>query len=289
MRSCPFSLVAWAVLVLCGPQPANSSAEPEYPLTKDNGPWLVVVKSFQGPQAIEFANQLARELRQEHRITTYTYTKRPEQTNEPQQAGKERGRVRQYDCAVVLAGDFKDEKQAAKARDKIIPIRPKCITREMTSKKVWEAGVLSTAFLMPNPLGAKPAEKPKPDPLLLKINSGKNSIYSCPGEYTLKVYDYRGAVAFGEQEQKQLDKDIHDQKSLLQSAAEGVEIMAQQLRRAGVEAYTYHGLYSSVVCVGSFADPQDPRIAPLAQQVAGMKVAGLTLFTSPVVVPVPRK
>ena len=98
MRRCPFSPAGWAVfLVLCAAAPpANPSAEPAYPLTKDNGPWLVVVKSFQGPQATEMANQLARELRQDHRINAYSFTRRPDQASEAQPGGFERGRVRQY-------------------------------------------------------------------------------------------------------------------------------------------------------------------------------------------------
>ena len=292
MRICPSGRVAWALLLLLGgaAPPPNSSTPPAYPLTKEKGPWLVVVKSFQGPQAIELANQLARELRQDHRITTYTFTKRPEQADGPQQAGLERGRVRQYESVAVLAGDFKDEKEATKVRDKIRKIRPKCITREMTSKYLWEVGPLSTAFLVPNPLAPKPqAEKPKADSGLLKFNTGRYNIFTCPGELSLKVYEFRGAVAFTDEQHKKLEENIKKGESLLNAGGEYAERIADQLRRQGVEAYTYHGHYSSVVCVGHFADPQDPQIEQLAKQLAGMKVAGFELSPSPVAVPVPKK
>jgi hypothetical protein len=286
MKTCPFTRLAWlAILLLSGAAPPpKSSSQPAYPLAKENGPWLVVVKSFQGPQAIELANELARELREKHRITAYTFVKRPGEAGGVLSAGLERVRVRQYEGAAVLAGDFKDEKGATKARDKIREIHPKCITWDKNARGQSLAGVLSTAFIVPNPLAPKPAVTNKPDPLLLKINSGHYSIYGCPGEFTLKVVEFRGAAAVSEPQQKKLEEN-----SMLAVAGEYAENVAHQLRRQNIEAYTYHGLYSSSVCVGAFATPQDPRIEQLGKQLAGIKVAGHTLSAIPTLVPVPKK
>lgn len=53
---------------------ANSgSAEQEHPLTETNGPYLVRVSSFTGPDAASLANSLANELRKEHEIEAYTF------------------------------------------------------------------------------------------------------------------------------------------------------------------------------------------------------------------------
>ena len=286
MKTRPFTRLAWLAIVLLSgaAPPPKSSNQPAFPLAKENGPWLVVVKSFQGPQAIELANELARELRDKHHVTAYTFVKRPGQGGGVQSVNLERGRVREYEGAAVLAGDFKDEKEATKARDKIRDIRPKCIAWDKNARNQSLPGVLSTAFIVPNPLAPKQADNTKPDPLLLKINSGHYTIYGCPGEFTLKVVEFRGASAVSEPQRKKLEEN-----SMLAVAGEYAETVAQQLRRQNVEAYTYHGLYSSSVCVGGFATPQDARIEQLAKQLAGIKVAGHTLSALPTVVPVPKK
>ena len=77
MKRSPFvSVGAWVLVAsvyaaggdsrAAAPAKTDEHARPapgDYPLTPKNGPWMIMVKSFKGPQAIEIANQLATELR----------------------------------------------------------------------------------------------------------------------------------------------------------------------------------------------------------------------------------
>jgi hypothetical protein len=259
----------WVVAAaLCAAAPQESAENVQYPLTAKNGPWMVLVKGFQGPEAIEMANRLASELRKDHKIPTYVYVKSaPPRSILP--AGYQKGRERHYEQAAVLAGDFSDEKGANKLRDKVRAIKHvKSIPEESTSRHRWRKGVLSTAFLTTNPLAPKgPAEEKGPDPVLLKLNAGKHSLYNCPGQYSLQVITFSGAVAYTEEQQKKLEET-----SMLKVAGERAELVAAELRKQGLDAYFFHGLSSSMVCVGGFSSYNDPQIEPLRRQLAGNQV-----------------
>jgi hypothetical protein len=240
-----------------------------------------MVKSFQGPQAVDYANRLARELRDKYKIAAYTYVKQPEQPP-IQQAGYTRGHVRQYVTAAVIAGDCRNEKVAAKLQDQIQNIRPATITEEMVPKYQWVAGPLRTAFCMPNPMA--PSAPPKPEPGLTKMNSGPQSLLHCSGEYSLEVALFTGGIAFTKKDAEKLEK-----ASLLEAAGEHAEHVTSELRRMGFDAYVYHGLTYSLVAVGSFSTPQDPQIEQLAKQLAGMTVLKFSLSPAPRLMKVPEK
>ena len=275
---------AWTMAV-AQVNPANRVENPvvkaEYPLNPKCGPWMVMVKSFRGPDAVTVANKLARELREKHKIPAYTFVKNLDQPT-VQPVGMVRGHTRQYLSAAVLAGDCKNEKVAAKLQDEIQKLRPSTISEDMVPKYQWEAGPLRTAFCLPNPLG--PKEPPKPDPVLVKVNSGKNSIFNCPGQYSLEVALFTGGIAYTRSQAKKLEEN-----SLLEAAGEHAEQVATQLCRAGYEAYVYHGLTYSLVCVGNFSNPQDPQVEQLAQKLANQKIGAFYLSPSPRLMMVPQR
>ncbi len=272
--------------LLAASPPRSSTGLTAYPLSKQNGPWMIVVKSFVGPQAVEMADKLVEELRDEHGITAYTWVQSANKSLQGLQGVSLRGRVRQYDNAAVLAGDFDSEsaREATKLRDKIRAIRPKCIPADATSKYRYEEGALTTAWIAPNPLRPPPAKDAKPDPLLLKMNTGKASLYNCRGDYTLKVLEFNGAVAVTPEQEKQLGKH-----GTLQKAGEDAEQITEVLARQGFDAYVFHGLYASIVTVGSFTSPQDPQIDLVRKQMAGIKVGSFTLSQAPLLIAVPKR
>jgi hypothetical protein len=263
-------------------QPAERpTPKAEFPLTPKNGPWMVMVKSFQGPEAVEYANRLARELRERHKIAAYTFVRKSDQPV-VQQAGYVRGHAREYVSAGVIAGDCKNEKAASKLQDEIQKIRPNAITQDMVPNYQWTAGPLRTAFCMPNPL-APAAPAAKPEQSMAKFNSGPNSIYRNTSEYTLELALFTGGIAFTKKEAEKLEKN-----SLLEAAGEHAEQVASQLRRMGYDAYTYHALTYSLVAVGSFSSPDDPQVQQLAQQLAATKVGPFTMSPSPRLMKVPK-
>jgi hypothetical protein len=267
-----------------------ASDTPLYPLTQKNGPWMVLVKSFQGPEAIELANQLASELR-EQRIPAYVATTSMFKQALPQaeQTGAVRGRVRQYEGAVVLAGDFRTEKAGARMLERVREYRPKCINQDMVTPYQWDAGPLRTAFLITNPLAPQADDKPKTNSFLIKLNSGTNSLFKCPGEYTLQVANFSGMVAYTSDAAKKLEEKLKDNDSMLQRAGDRAEQLTQLLIQQGYEAYVFHGETCSMVCVGSFSSTQDQRATQLAQQLAGTKVGQFNLTRSPALIKVPQR
>ena len=289
-RSLIITTGAWAVVASLGVaaqdrttrqesrSPTQASAAPakaEYPLTPKCGPWMVMVKSFQGPEAVVYANKLAGELREKHKIVAYTFVKQPDQS-QVQQVGYVRGRTRQNPSAAVLAGDCKNEKAAAKLQDQIQKLKPASITEDMVPKYQWPLP-LRTAFCLPNPLNRVPNEPdPKTQAVLKKLNTGKSSIFNCPSDYTLEAALFTGGIAFTTQQAKNFEKH-----SLLEAAGEHAEQVCSFLREKGYEAYTYHALTYSVVAVGSFDSPNDPQIEPLRKQIAGMNVTSTNLMLSP--------
>lgn len=289
MRQIPILVIAtWVIAagLADAAQETKTAAKAEYPLTPKCGPWMVMVKSFQGPEAVLYANQLASELREKHKIVAYAYVKQPEQS-QVQQVGYVRGRIRQYPSAAVLAGDCKNEKAAAKLQDQIQKLRPASITEDMVPKYQWQAGPLRTAFCLPNPLNKVPNEPDaKSQVVLQKINMGKNSIFNCAGEYTLEAALFTGGIAYTDAQAKNFEKH-----SLLEAAGEHAEQVCTFLRGKGYDAYTYHALTYSVVAVGSFGSPNDPQIEPLRKQIAGMNVASTNLMLSanPAIMKVPHK
>jgi hypothetical protein len=253
-----------------------ASDKAEHPLTAKCGPWMVMVKSFQGPEAVVYANKLASELRDRHKIVAYTFVKQPDQL-QVQQVGYVRGRTRQNVSAAVLAGDCKNEKAAAKLQDQIQKLKPASITEDMVPKYQWQAGPLRTAFCLPNPLNKVPNEPDtKSLAVLKKLNAGKSSIFNCPGDFTLEAALFTGGIAYTAQQAKNFEKH-----SLLEAAGEHAEQVCSFLREKGYDAYTYHALTYSVVAVGSFDSPNDPQIEPLRKQIAGMNVAATNLLLSP--------
>jgi len=256
-----------------------------YPLSSGNGPWMVLVMAFHGPEAVEYANTLATELRRDHNIPTYVVVRIPESSHATIDANGVVGKIRQYRQSAVLAGDFGSMDEARKLCERVRKIRPKCITRDMVPPMRWKRGPLCRAFVVYNPLAPKrPRKRAIDDPLVLKMNKGPYSIFKCPGSYTLLVLQLGGArVPVGQEEL------LKKGPSLLAQAGEMAELVARELRKDGYQAYTFHDRYSSRVFVGSFNSPKDPAIQQLAKAVAGRKVLAVNLLPAPFLWRVPTR
>jgi hypothetical protein len=70
MRTALFTLAALAITTLASGQGQGSA---KYPLTEREGPWLVHVGSFRGDDALNYANNLAEEVRSKHRLLTFVF------------------------------------------------------------------------------------------------------------------------------------------------------------------------------------------------------------------------
>ena len=153
------------------------SADPkaDYPLDETNGPWMIYVKNYDGPNAREDARTLALELRQKHGFKAYVYHKQfdlaqmlEEEENHKQLEMEFRMALQQSgiedmpfhnpirtkfvngnmtDEYAVLVGDFQsiDDKDINKAYEKIINLEPVCIIAQL-KRDIAQAEQTGTDF-----------------------------------------------------------------------------------------------------------------------------------------------
>lgn len=268
---------------------------------------------------LTLANALVRELREDHGIDAYTFRFQIEtgfrKIDEAQKdAFEERYGVRPrifklrtppQENWVVLAGNFDsfEDRGAAKLLKEIQKIRPKCVSGEAKALRLSGLkGKLSTPFktamLVRNPVRPRgelnsdaAKEREKLFAMILELNEGqKYSLYELNAPATLMVLQYRGISVVQEKAVKEIfgKRGLKSGKSFLSEAAKRAIFATEELRRRGHEAYVFHGKFASIVCIGGYNGPQDPRIEADVKRLAQVKLPG-DVQLSPKVIPVPRR
>lgn len=271
----------------------------KYKITKKHGPWMIMVASFDEPPPSrrskdgltpqQAADELVYELRTKG-IPAYTFTQAD--VREKIKTRDRRGRIRRRTILArdgqicVLAGNYKsiDSDVGQKTLEYIKGYFPEFL------KKKENGGIfrstpgrpkpLSRAFMTLNPLlSPEEVARRKRKPLLRKLNTGiEHSLLQNPGRYTLVVKSFRGKSVAGVPKNRfDSFKKKFQIDSTLDEAAMNAWQLAQMLREGNLplrggfqgqqnfEAYVWHDRYQSVVTVGAFDSPGDPRIKHLAR------------------------
>jgi hypothetical protein len=285
--------IAAALLILAGPWcPAVRSASIEavagknYPLSSRHGPWMIMVGSIVPPdaQSQKAAENAARELVYKLRkkgIPAYTF--RQDEVFEQLETRDSKQRTRQSMVTAqkgsigVLAGNYDsiDDKTGQQTLRFIKKFSPSVTIESKDGKKEMPMS-LHKAFMTRNPLSPEnEASKKSIDPLILKLNSdAEYSLLGNKGKYTLQVASFEGIATvkpanfkdFSQRmDQRQSGKVISaggmdSGQANLDDAAEQSRQLVLTLRKQGIEAYIWHDRHKSVVTVGSFQSPNDPRI-----------------------------
>jgi hypothetical protein len=257
-----------------------------YTLTKDHGPWMVMVGSFrnvpkdrreEGLSAEEAAMELVYELRQSG-IPAYTYAQGAvvQKIETVDRLGRDDTReyAAQRDMVCVLAGNWKDinEKEAQKALAAIKKYHPRFMKQEKSGAifrvTPGQKGPLGGAFMTINPL-LTPEEvaQRKGNPELDRINRASMfSLLECKRKYTVQVASFVGKQTI-QMAEDQFVRRLQDRNSYgLNRAGEDAVQLTKVLREQGVEAYVHHDWYQSIVTIGSFDRPDDPKIEQVARQ-----------------------
>ncbi len=277
----------WADLITM--RQVEADAQKSYPLTQENGPWMIMATTFQGPAALEDAGRLVHELRSRFKLPAYLHRKEFDYTDslmgrgidkygEPRKMRHQKSEKIQE--VAVLVGDYPsvDDGQAQRDLQKIKTIQPTSLApqagRETSQtfsglrqfqRRFWPAhsekrkqGPMRLALVTTNPL--LPDEYFRPggvDGFVEKLNSEMpHTLLDCPGQFTVKVATFNGLVAVS-QEGKQAA--LSQRHSRLEEAAEKAHRLTIALRAKGYEAYQFHDRRSSLVTVGSFQRPGIPR------------------------------
>ena len=107
----------------------------------------------------------------------------------------------------------------------------------------------------------------KPDPLIKRINGGPHAITKCNGPFTFQIAEFIGRTAADPN-----NPSFSNEKSLKQSplatAADDAETLAGILEKCksldrSFKPFVYHDRFKSVVTLGAFSGPDDPRLAKL--------------------------
>jgi len=270
----------------------------KYKLTKRHGPWMIMVvgladipesRRSKGLSAQEAADELVFELRKRG-IPAYTFQQESviQRFNTLDRLGREERRsyAAQRAGISVIAGNYSDSNDdvAQKTLKYIKKFQPKVLTENGVYKKTpGQPGPLSGAFLTINPLlSPQEVAQRKQDPLIAKLNSGiEYSLLKNKGKYSLVVASFYGnsvtktaTSRFQNASQNlKMGKKVGES---LDRAAENSWALAKALRNAksygfpagsarDIDAYVLHEKYRSVVTVGSFDSPNDPRLADYAK------------------------
>ncbi|MFK7779434.1 MAG: hypothetical protein QM501_15120 [Gimesia sp.] len=266
----------------------------KYKLTKRHGPWMIMVAGLsdipesrrkKGLTAQEAADELVYELRRRG-IPAYTFSQESviQRFNTLDRLGREERRsyAAQRAMISVIAGNYSgnEDDVAQKTLKYIKKFHPKVITENGVYKKTpGQPGPLSGAFLTINPqLSPQEVANRKQDPLIAKLNSGiEYSLLKNKGKYSLVIASFYGnsVTKTATSRFQNASQTLKIGKSL-DRAAENAWRLAKALRNAksygfpagyerDIDAYVLHEKYRSVVTVGSFDAPDDPRIAAYAK------------------------
>ncbi len=291
--------ITWLVMLLAGlaaTPPTVSAARIEavrgkqYRITQRHGPWMIFVARMQGDSAREASNSLVYELRRVG-IPAYTFSQ-VEQTEKV--ATKDRsGRksLREYTsrhkAISIIAGNYASaaDWRAQKTLKYIKRFEPRSITGGTYMKTPGRPSPFSGAFLIRNPL-LRTESKPVSN-LVQQLNRGESySLLGNRGRYTLVVATMSGRsqTSLGERGFLQAIQSFRVGSSLDQAAAKTrrmVRILNDRrylaklgrhnrqlddlVARNQFRAFVLHERYRSIVTVGEFNSPDDPRIRPLLE------------------------
>ena len=280
----------------------ETDAAKSYVITKKCGPWMIMVTSLRGnpndPESMTNAHKAAHELVVELRkkgIPAWTHEQKGEleEIASYDRNGKSVKRfvASQRNRICVLAGEYAsidvDDTDTTKARHAKIAqetlawmqnYHPVALKKNGNFKPTpGRPGPLSRAFLTLNPMFTEEEIQQMAfdkDPLLKQLNKGQNfNLLQNPSKYTVVIATFQGSskhvLATGEDQEK---KAIFNFDSMLEKnfsldkAGHSSWTLVNLLRHQGNEAYVYHERFRSVVTIGGFNDPNDPRIAKVLEQ-----------------------
>jgi hypothetical protein len=276
-----------------------------YHLTTKHGPWMVMVTSFrnvQGDQktdgltAEQAAAELVFELR-EKGIPAYTYSQDAVkgEIDTRDRMGRDDHRIyaARRDMICVLAGNYEtiEDGVGQKTLNYIKRFHPRFLKNPKSGAilraDASQRGPLTGAFMTINPLI-------KPEDVMHKsidaetkyMNSrSQYPLVDNPHKYTLRVATFAGksVTPLGNStyrgKEDRFDQEIHSASGYnVWRAGEDAEQLARFLRRNGstskgkqfadadiYDAYVYHDKFQSIVTIGGFDSPDDPRIRTIAQ------------------------
>jgi hypothetical protein len=306
-------------------------------ITPEVGPWTISSAYYSGETGAKLAHDLVVELRRDYHLPAYLYNRGEEQRREQEREIQEKRRqqedylrkaglnpesvpmrvrrVRIEEQYIVLIGGYKDMETAHKECERIKKMKaPKSVPPDILVQSPLDAppntrakdqsfkvNPLSKCFVTRNPTIPVQREANKPDPFWKQLNADESfSLLQCKHPWTLVIKEFQGAVIVQPQNtssgflQKLFGSKGGEQ---LSASALNAHNLAEALHKMHFEAYVLHTRSSSIVTVGGFDGPNDPRMESVKQAlVKNLRIgsndarfqSGLDLFPQPMPMEVPR-
>jgi hypothetical protein len=325
MRRSLFAMVGVvALLTVAVPAEARVEADPnnEYRVTPDAGPWMIIVKTYKGPQGAQLAHELTLMIRGRDNVPAYLFVKGEEEQRQqeayiqkvrelcPDVPNPRIRRVRIDIEYAVLVGGYPDIDAARRALDGIKRLRPPDDERLMDKLttvvpapdgehkgmvQVDPVNPFVGAFVVPNPtVPPEKADRSKPDAVLKTLNAGRPyNLFNCGHPWTLVIKDFQGASVI---QPTSASGGIMDwlpfgrgSSDVLTAAGKQAEEVARVLREMKFEAYVLHTRTSSIVCVGGYDSPDDGQLHQVQRQLANLQLGPIQCFAQPMPMEVPRQ
>jgi hypothetical protein len=278
-------------------KPVDADPDKMYPVTEENGPWVIMACSFSGDGSEKQAQELVYELRKRYKLPAYTYKGHFDLGQAAGRGTDQYGAPKKFkylkqdtshlevDEVAVLVGNFssEDDSDAQKVLKKLWYAEPKCLevkegkeTHQTYSdwhaiyqqvqvalgEKKTTKGPMGHAFIATNPLLPPDffVARGSLDQEVLAMNAGVPfCLLDCPGKYTVQVATFKGHVIIKQDEIKEIEEGRKELESKLGEAAQKADTLTKALRAKGYEAYQFHDRCASIVTIGSFNSVGTPR------------------------------
>ena len=248
-------------------QKARSRSRDAYPISENQGPWMIMAVTFMGEEAEPrprnwFTNCAAStSCRPIPTKVKFDYGKGTvgrgiDRYGAPLKMKYQRQKVNEI---AVLVGDYvtADDPDGQKVLKKLKYLTPECMSIEKLNKegrtaaaplsgwrwmvenkvnadKEKHRGPMGHAFVTRNPLLPDEYFRPKGiEKIVYDMNKDlKNSLLYCPGKYTVKVATYTGSLITDQNEIKAIEKGKKMPSQLEEAAPEGPQTVRGAARRA---------------------------------------------------------
>lgn len=257
-----------------------------YPITPEVGPWVVCAASYMGPKAHQLAREVVFQLRRRDNLPAYFYDYSEEERKQLENYLKDRprpGRVRIQDQCGVLIGGFPDPDSARKMLTEVKKLKmPDLDDKSFDSMvdpntgRILRISPFANAFVTRNPTLPRGPQAQEVDPALKPLNEGEEfSLLKNPRPWTLAVKSYYGVSAVNSSvgsgsflNKLGLSSNSAD---VLSASGRTAHEMAKTLRKLGFEAWVLHARRESIVTIGGFDDPKDPKIQDALAQLTKLR------------------
>jgi hypothetical protein len=270
-----------------------------YPISPDVGQWVICAASYMGEDARELARQTIHQLRRRDNLPAYFYDYSEQERREMQNyLNGRKGKVRIQDQCGVLIGGFKDEKSARDGLNDVKKLKMPELdlgsqksaydtTVDPATGRRLKISPFANAFVTRNPTVPRAQQEQEKDPFLKSLNDGeKYSLLKNPKPWTLAIKGYACTTAYtsGGASPSLLEKlwPSNNSADVLGASAAQAHELARILRELGMDAWVLHLRKQSLVTVGGFDGPDDPKLQQTILKVRAWQERNVkTLGTDP--------